>query len=84
MREATTMNAADEYVVRDAFEALDDDKDGFLDSDQFCTLYLGLFFFPERIKKEDLLRTAGMEEKDSLISVEQALQVLQKVSCVLA
>lgn len=73
------MNPTNEIVIRDGFRALDHDKDGFLDAKEFYTLYLGLGFRPERIKEEDLIKEAGLEEKDALISEDQALLVLQKV-----
>jgi Ca2+-binding EF-hand superfamily protein len=77
----STMNAVDEYDIRDTFEALDTDKDGFLTAQEFYVLYLGLSFRPERITKvEDLQRIAEMDEEDSLVSVDRVLKVLEKVN----
>jgi hypothetical protein len=77
----STTNAVDEYDIRDTFEALDTDKDGFLTAQEFYVLYLGLSFRPERtMKVEDLQRIAGMDEKDSLVSIDRVLKVLEKVN----
>ena len=81
------MNAIDEYDIRDTFQALDSDLDGFLTAQEFHTLWMGLGFRPERLNEQELERivAAGIKEEtankevNSLISLEVALKVLKNV-----
>jgi Ca2+-binding EF-hand superfamily protein len=79
-RGASVMSAIDEYDIRDTFQALDNDDDGYLTARQFHVLWQGLGFRPERMHQQDLQQIAGMTNDDSLISAETALKVLKKVS----
>lgn len=92
---AASLNAMDEYDIRDTFQALDSDQDGCLTLDEFHTLYLGLGYRPQRLTRDELeqeiLRACRKNDDDNvdgsssnnmLISVEVCLQVLRKVcSC---
>ena len=85
------MNAIDEYDIRDTFQALDSDQDGFLTLDEFHTLYLGLGYRPQRISQQELQQlvlecnsdgTRTNNDQGGSISLGVVLQVLKKV-CVL-
>jgi hypothetical protein len=80
------MNAIDEYDIREAFEALDDDDcRGKLTFVQLQTLYLGLGFTDpkSRMAVEDLqedARKIGLN--DQSLTLDQTLQLFRKVSAI--
>ena len=74
------MNDTDIFVIKDSFEALDRNKDGFLTRIEFYQLYLGLSFRPERLPVEQLYEQAGLSDEGALISLKDALRGLKKVS----
>lgn len=74
-----TMDPKDEYDVRDSFQALDSDHDGYLSLEEFYKLYLGLGFHPQRIQLNDFQQMIQLNAAGTLVSVDEVIEKLCKV-----
>lgn len=65
--------------IRESFEVLDTDQDGYLTPREFYCLYTALGYKPERISMEELLSLSGIPLDDNL-SLARVVDVLKNVS----
>lgn len=72
------MDSMDEHDIRDSFQALDSDHDGYLSLEECYKLYLGLGFHPERIQLKDFQQMMQLDAK-SLLSIDEVVEMLSKV-----
>ena len=72
------MDPRDENDIRDSFQALDSDHDGYLSIKEFYKLYIGLGFHPERIQLKEFAQMVQITA-DTLVSVDDVVEKLSKV-----
>lgn len=76
------MNALDEYDIREAFEALDDDKEGLIDLRDLETIFVGLGYeYRPRHASDDEIGKSSHQKLPTLAELREEVRAVAGAGC---